>query len=82
MKSYPNQEGRHFSPAEALVDSTVSEWYSEKHRRLTAEEAAMVNAARADRCAHCGSADVVRDGKRGDGVQKYLCRSCGKRFNP
>ena len=42
----------------------------------------MVNAARADRCAHCGSADVVRDGKRGDGVQKYLCRSCGKRFNP
>ena len=82
MKSYPNQEGRPFSPAEALVDSTVSEWYSEKHRRLTAEEAAMVNAARADRCARCGSADVVRDGKRGDGVQKYLCRSCGKRFNP
>lgn len=82
LKSYPKREGRPFSPAEALVDSTVSEWYSEKHRRLTAEEAAMVNAIRADRCAHCGSADVVRDGKRADGVQKYLCRSCGKRFNP
>ncbi|MDY6391357.1 MAG: hypothetical protein SPL80_00795 [Bacilli bacterium] len=82
LKSYPKKEGKPLSPTEEMVDSTISEWYSEKHRRLTAEEAAMVNSARFPGCPFCGSADFVRDGKRKDGIQKYLCQSCGRRFNP
>jgi transposase-like protein len=82
LKSYPRKPGKPLSPTEAMVDSTMSEWYMEKHRRLTAEEAAMVNSARVPGCPFCGSADFVRDGKRKDGIQKYLCRSCGRRFNP
>lgn len=32
------------------------------------------------RCARCGSLRVVKNGKRKDGVQRYLCRECGKSF--
>lgn len=31
-------------------------------------------------CPHCGCVHVVRNGKRPDGIQKYLCRDCGKSF--
>lgn len=32
-------------------------------------------------CPHCGSVHVVKNGKRSDGSQNYLCRDCGKQFN-
>lgn len=31
-------------------------------------------------CCHCGGTDVVRNGKN-KGVQRYLCRECGKSFS-
>ena len=82
LKSYPNKPGKPLSPTEAMVNSTVSEWYSEKHRSITPEEAAMVNSAPVPGCPFCGSEALAKDGRRKDGVQKYLCRSCGRRFNP
>lgn len=35
-------------------------------------------------CAHCGSANLRRDGKAPNGKQKYFCRDCqkGSRKNP
>jgi hypothetical protein len=29
-------------------------------------------------CYHCGSENIVRDGKAPNGKQKYLCRDCGR----
>lgn len=31
-------------------------------------------------CPHCGSIHVVRNGKRPDGAQRYVCRDCKKSF--
>lgn len=31
-------------------------------------------------CPHCGSVHVVKNGKRKDGTQRYLCRDCEKSF--
>ncbi len=31
-------------------------------------------------CPHCGCMHVVRNGKRADGTQRYVCRDCGKSF--
>jgi insertion element IS1 protein InsB len=31
-------------------------------------------------CAHCQSSKVVKNGKKKNGVQNLLCRSCGKQF--
>ncbi len=33
-------------------------------------------------CLHCGSENVVKNGKSKAGKQTYLCRGCGKRFVP
>ena len=29
-------------------------------------------------CYHCGSENIVRNGKAPNGKQKYLCRACGR----
>ncbi len=82
LRSYPKAGTRRLSPCEKLIDRTVSEWYSEKHRGFCRQEIALVNSLGAAGCPHCGSRAIARDGKRKDGVQKLLCKSCGRRFNP
>ena len=36
--------------------------------------------AEGGKCLHCGSAHYVKNGRRSDGTQRYLCRDCGKSF--
>lgn len=31
-------------------------------------------------CPYCGSISVVRNGKRADGTQRYMCKDCHKSF--
>lgn len=31
-------------------------------------------------CPHCGGGHIVRNGKRPDGIQRYKCKDCKKRF--
>ena len=33
-------------------------------------------------CVHCGQSHIVKNGKRKDGTQRYLCRDCHKSFLP
>ncbi len=40
----------------------------------------VIKAAHAPACRHCGNAHVVRNGSR-SGLQRYLCRECGKTSN-
>ena len=46
------------------------------------QEISLTNSAAVPDCPHCGSGDFVKDGRRRDGVRKYLCNRCGSRFNP
>lgn len=67
LKSCPRKEGRRLSPAEELIDLTVSEWYSEKHRKPTPAEASMVNSSPLPGCPSCGSADFISQGREEEG---------------
>jgi len=55
-----------------LVSSTVEDWRREKHRGATAEEIRMINGAKPESCPFCGSAHLVSEGKRKDGVARFL----------
>lgn len=82
LKSYPANGKTELSPCEELVDSTLFEWYAEKHRAPSRQEISLINSAAVPDCPHCHSGYFVKDGRRRDGVQKYLCNRCGSRFNP
>ena len=67
---------------ELLIESTVLEWYEQKHRKPSPEEIAFVNSLPVRGCPHCGSGVIARDGRGSNGIQRYVCRGCGRRFNP
>ena len=68
---------------EELIESTVLEWYEQKHRRPSAEEVAFVNSIPVRSCPRCGHGIVSREGKRrGNGIQRWRCHGCGRYFTP
>ena len=67
---------------ELLIESTVLEWYEQKHRKPSPEETAFVNSIPIRRCPHCGSALFAKHGKGANGIQRYMCLGCGRRFTP
>lgn len=76
----PFLTGGKLSPTDKMVASTLGEWYEAKHRKPSEEEIALINAIIPPSCPFCGSADFVKNGRRKDGVRRFLCRGCGKTF--
>ena len=56
------------TPAQTLVESTVVEWYSAKHREASQEEVAFVNSLRIDKCPYC-------DGTHFKAIQKFIFKA-------
>ena len=67
---------------EALIESTVLEWYDQKHGKPSPEEIAFVNSLPIRGCPFCGSRLTVKDGRGSNGIQRHKCLGCGRRFNP
>ena len=70
------------SDAEKLIESTVLEWYEQKHRKPSPEEIDFINSIPIRRCPRCGSGVIARDGRGSNGIQRFVCRGCGRRFSP
>ena len=82
LRQFSWSGSREKSGDEQLIESTVLEWYDQKHRRPSAEEIAFVNSLPVSSCPRCRSRIVAKDGKGCNGIQRYVCRSCGRRFTP
>lgn len=67
---------------ELLIESTALEWYDQKHRRPSPEETEFVNSIPIGSCPHCGMGIIARNGKGPSGIQRYVCRCCGRFFTP
>lgn len=73
----------HKSAAQEMIEDTVIEWYDAKHRKTSDKEIDFINGISIKQCPYCGSTSFVKDGKRKpDKIQIYLCKECGKKFNP
>lgn len=70
-----------------LYSKLTDEQVIEFHKRFSGEPLDMeeyltkVRFANGHVCPFCGSATVVKNGKRPDGMQRYRCKDCGKSFN-
>ena len=70
------------SPLSALAVNTVDEWFDAKHRKPCLDEDVLANSLSVQSCPCRGSQDIIRNGKRKDGIQTYLCLRSGHKFNP
>ncbi len=69
--------------SEDMVSDFLGSWYVTKHWRPGRKEIEFVNSLKPKSCPCCGSKDIVKKGKqKKTGLQRWKCKSCGKRFTP
>lgn len=82
LRSFPWSGSGAKTPGQLLVESTVVEWYSAKHRPPSGEEIAFINSIEVRTCPFCGGSRLARDGRNPKGVRRLRCACCGRRFTP
>lgn len=74
------------SPIGKLTKATVAEWNEQKHRKPGREEIELIDSL-FDGCPFERAGDginhlCVKSGRTALGVQRYICKGCGRRFTP
>lgn len=64
-----------------LVGNTINEWYEAKHRKQCIDEIGFINSQKIDICPFCGSKKFYKCGKTSNGIQRFKCHTCSRRFN-
>jgi len=66
-----------------MVSKSLDLWYASKHSRPCRHETDFINSLKPESCPYCGSKDIVRKGKqKKTKLQRWMCKSCGRRFTP
>ncbi len=65
-----------------LIDVTVEDWYSQKHRSISVDEVTFINSLEIDCCPYCKSKRFVIYDHRKDGIKRLICKDCKRKFNP
>ncbi len=77
----PWTHGEAVSPLQAFIDSTNASNYERRHPALVSTgEVEMLNSFEVSSCRRCGSVDIHRYGRTGNGIARYRCGGCGRTF--
>jgi len=68
------------TPSEHLISRTIKEWYDEKHRKTSQEEISYINSLKINGCRYCDSPEFSKCGHNSLGIQRYICKSCSRKF--
>lgn len=72
---------KEITSGQKMVQGTVLEWYEAKHRKCSAEEIIFINDNCSSTCPYCGSEKTQKNGFTSNGIQRFSCPNCHKRFN-
>lgn len=81
LKHFSWEYKKNISLDEKLVQTTILEWYDAKHRKISDEERDFINNLIVTSCPFCNSIQIVKNGHTLNGIQRYMCKHCRKRFN-
>lgn len=81
LRRFPWDEGK-LTPLQELIETNELDHYSQKHPKAHEEEIAFLNSLVPADCPYCSSEHITKKGKYKDGIQRYLCKSCQRRFGP
>lgn len=82
LRSFSWSDEEEKTSEQLLIENTVMEWYESKHRKISIDEINFINSINIKKCPFCNTDHIIRNGHRNDGIQRYKCISCNKRFTP
>ena len=69
-------------PFQQLIENTTKRDYEHRHpSSKLVDEAFYLNRYNLTRCRFCNSESIVKNGHSENRIVRYLCKSCGRRFN-
>lgn len=78
----PWDQSCELSPLEVFIKSNYLDTFNTKHPRLmNTNEAVLLNSFEVYFCKHCTSSLIVKRGHTKNGIQRYVCKECGRTFN-
>lgn len=70
------------TPLQAFIDSCTERDYNHRHPDLRSSgEAQWLNSHEPGKCRFCGSERISKEGFSENGIRRYRCKDCGRRFN-
>lgn len=82
LRQLPWDQNEEITNSQLLISNTIDEWYNAKHRYSSKEEIKLINSFRKTTCPYCLSDTIVKNGFYKNGMQRYSCKKCGKKFSP
>jgi len=61
---------------------TTESWYEAKHPAQETDERNLINGLKPAECPFCHGTRFHKDGFNRNGIQRYVCVGCGRKFNP
>lgn len=80
LKSLPWDEKEDPSATEKLLSSTIHEWHKLRHQSASEDELEFINQIPVSACPYCGADKIIKKGFR-NGIQKYKCQVCNRKFD-
>lgn len=69
------------TPLQSFIDRCTERDYGHRHPSFDEiDEAGFINSYNLKDCRHCGSERIVKDGKSDNGIIRFRCKACGRRF--
>lgn len=79
----PWDNTENLSATQKLIMSKYKDNYKNKHLKLNeTDEKDIINSIKIDRCKKCSSVHIVKRGFTKNGIQRYYCKECNKKFTP
>ena len=82
LKVLPWDKNDQITDTQQLISSTIHEWYDAKHPIASNDEIQLINKFGKLSCPYCHSKEIVKNGFYKTKIQRYYCKSCGKKFSP
>lgn len=71
------------TPMQEFIKSNYDEAWIQRHAlAINTNEAELINTILPAKCPHCQGKDFIKKGFTHNGVQRYLCRNCKRKFLP
>lgn len=82
LKVLPWDKSTQITDTQQLISSTIHEWYDAKHPITSNDEIQLINKFGKLSCPYCHSKEIMKNGFYKAKIQRYCCKSCGKKFSP
>ncbi len=78
----PWEDNANLSSLEVFIINEYHFHYDFHHSPVKNKKTALLNSIKIEKCRLCNSNEVIKKGLTRNGIQRYFCKICGRRFTP